>query len=579
MAGNIVKYLLDFSVNTKPIGEVGRTVDGLRDKVDRLKKVFNTVGDIAVKFVGIAQSIQTVTATMQDFADANRAQQEAEAKLAQVMRNTMGASAAEVQSIKDLAAAQQRLGVIGDEVQLAGAQELGTYLQKADSLRKLMPVMNDMLAQQYGLNASQEQAVQIASMMGKVMEGQVGALSRYGYRFDEAQEKILKYGTEAQKVSTLAEVISQSVGGMNAALAATPEGQLLQAANRLGDIKEQIGAIWIRLQTALLPAMNRIMGLIEAIVAAVQAGWPVWVATAAGIVIAITLVKKKLDSMCTSLVVAGASAVGTGFSFHAMAVMAKNACRSVSVAIMNIPIVGWIAAAIALVIEIFQTLWNKCEAFRGFLTGVWEVIKNTFHNLIEIVRPIIQWIVATIRSRIQAFVERIKSIIGWVRGVFSKVGSWFKGVMQPVWDWFGNLWENIKSIFGKVVEFMGRVFNPIIALWNKLTNGNVEKFKAGYQQGAEAVREGKKQGGIAPVAQFGEGASGGLGTAADTKASRAADTTVTGGTRNTQITINLAKMVENINFIGSLHDNAEQLQAQVEEALLRTLYAAQSAAV
>ena len=194
-------------------------------------------------------------------------------------------------------------------------------------------------------------------------------------------------------------------------------------------------------------------------------------------------------------------------------------------------------------------------------------------------RPIIQWIVATIRSRIQAFVERIKSIIGWVRGVFSKAGSWVRGVMQPVWDWFGNLWENIKSIFGKVVEFMGRVFNPIIALWNKLTNGNVEKFKAGYQPGAEAVREGKKQGGIAPVAQFGEGASGGLGTAADTKASRAADTTVTGGTRNTQITINLAKMVENINFIGSLHDNAEQLQAQVEEALLRTLYAAQSAAV
>ncbi|MBR1516955.1 MAG: hypothetical protein IJ620_02265 [Bacteroidales bacterium] len=116
-------------------------------------------------FVGIVETFGYVGKAFKEFTDANRAEQEAQAKLAQVMRNTMRASAAEVQSIKDLAAAQQQLGVIGDEVQVAGAQELGTYLQKADSLRRLMPVMNDMLAQQYGLNATQEQAVQIASMM------------------------------------------------------------------------------------------------------------------------------------------------------------------------------------------------------------------------------------------------------------------------------------------------------------------------------------------------------------------------------------------------------------------------------
>ena len=78
-----------------------------------------------------------------------------------------------------------------------------------------MPVMNDMLAQQYGLNASQESAAQIATMMGKVMDGQVGALSRYGYKFTEAQEQILKFGTEEQRAATLAEVVSESVGGVS----------------------------------------------------------------------------------------------------------------------------------------------------------------------------------------------------------------------------------------------------------------------------------------------------------------------------------------------------------------------------
>lgn len=135
---------------------------------------------------------------MQAFTEAYNAQIEAETKLAKVMRNTMGAAQAQVDSIKALTAAQQKLGVIGDEVQLAGAQELATYLSKTESLKTLIPVMNDMLAQQYGLNASQEQATQIASMLGKVMDGQVGALSRYGYKFDKAQEKILKFGTAEQ---------------------------------------------------------------------------------------------------------------------------------------------------------------------------------------------------------------------------------------------------------------------------------------------------------------------------------------------------------------------------------------------
>ena len=62
------------------------------------------------------------------------------------------------------------------------------------------------IKQQYGLAASGEAAAQIGSILGKVIKGQTGALSRYGYKFDEAKEKILKYGTEAKKVAVLVKV-------------------------------------------------------------------------------------------------------------------------------------------------------------------------------------------------------------------------------------------------------------------------------------------------------------------------------------------------------------------------------------
>ena len=159
--------------------------------------------------------------------------------------------------LPDLASAQQKLGVIGDEIQLSGAQELSTYLTKTSSLKKLMPAMNDMLAQQYGLNASQEQAVTVAQMMGKVLDGQVGALSRYGYRFDEAQEKVLKFGTEEERVAMLSDILQQYVGGVNEALADTPEGAMKQAANNVGDLQEKIGKLWVEIQSSLLPVVEK----------------------------------------------------------------------------------------------------------------------------------------------------------------------------------------------------------------------------------------------------------------------------------------------------------------------------------
>ena len=211
--------------------------------------LFKKLSPILLITAGIAKLSQTIKKS----SAAYEMQSVAENKLAQVMRNTMGASREEMDSILKLTEAQGKLGVIGDEVQLAGAQELATYLTKKSSLEQLIPVMNDMMAQQFGLNASQEQASQVASMLGKVMDGQVGALSRYGYKFDEAQEKILKAGTEAQRAAVLFDVVNSAVGGMNAALAQTPEGKLKQVSNDLADVQERIGKLIANVKLSFLP--------------------------------------------------------------------------------------------------------------------------------------------------------------------------------------------------------------------------------------------------------------------------------------------------------------------------------------
>lgn len=255
----VVKNLMvragaDFSAITKQANKVNQSLTGMQSTFDKvgatIKKAFS--------FGALAAATKALASAGKEAKESYEQQAEAQAKLAQVMRNTMGASGKEVAEIEALADAQQKLGVISADTQIAAAQELATYLQMPSSLKTLLPVLNDMVAQQFGLKASAEQATTIATMLGKVMEGQTGALSRYGYSFTEAQEAVLKYGDEAERAAVLADVVSQSVGGMNAALASTPSGRLRQVSNTLDDIKAQFGQAFTIGSTAFIPMLNSV---------------------------------------------------------------------------------------------------------------------------------------------------------------------------------------------------------------------------------------------------------------------------------------------------------------------------------
>lgn len=262
----VVKNLMvragaDFSAITKQATKASKSMRGMQTSVSRSCNLMTKAASGVKKVlgaIGIGLSAAALINFSKDAAAAYDTQVQGEMRLATVMRKTMGASNAEIQSILDLTSAQQQLGIVGDEAQLAGAQQLSTYLHLTGSLKTLIPVMNDLAVQQYGLNVSEEQAVSIAKIFGKAMEGQTSALTRYGFTVSAAEERVLKYGTEAERAATLAGIVSQRVGGMNAAMAATPSGRMQQLSNALGDIKEQFGQAVRTVGTVFLPVLNAV---------------------------------------------------------------------------------------------------------------------------------------------------------------------------------------------------------------------------------------------------------------------------------------------------------------------------------
>lgn len=239
--------------------EIGKVNDRLNSfeketskRVNKISSLFSKIIPVGLIIAGIKQVNNFIKSSEQAYKD----QIQNETRLLAVMKQLDTATKQDVKDILSLADAQQKMGVIGDEIQLAGAQELSTYVKKADSIKKLIPQMNNMIAQQYGYNATQEEAINIATMMGKVLEGQTGALSRYGYYFDENEEKILKFGTEEQKVATLTSIIHDSIGDVNEALGDTPIGRQIQLANAWSDVKEQIGYVATQIKQVLVPVFQ-----------------------------------------------------------------------------------------------------------------------------------------------------------------------------------------------------------------------------------------------------------------------------------------------------------------------------------
>ena len=255
----IINTQMDTSGMDKGMEKFGKGTDEAGKKMQKLSNTLKTVGKTIAAVFAVKEIVNFAKQAM----SAAEVQEEMERKLETIMRQRMGATEDMIQSVKDLTAEQQKLGVVGDEVQMSGAQQLATFLRTSDALKTLIPAMNNLAVQQNGVNVSASAMANIGNLMGKVMQGQTSALTRVGISFSKSEEKILKYGTEQQKAATLAQVITNNVGNMNEALANTPAGKIQQLKNNFGDMMETLG---MGVQNIITPFLS----VLEKIVAGLQ---------------------------------------------------------------------------------------------------------------------------------------------------------------------------------------------------------------------------------------------------------------------------------------------------------------------
>lgn len=209
--------------------------------LDKLESKINKVADKMVSFgtmltVGITTPL---IAMLKAGIDSLNEEAASISKLETILRNTTDATDDQIQKYIELTQAKEKLGVVSGEALLSASQEMATYITNIDVLSTMMDVCADMTAQQYGINASMEQATNVATGLGKALaNGDYSFLTKLGYGFSDAQKQMMKTGTEAQRVSTIMDVVSSSIGGVNKALTETTPGKIFQLQVAFGDLQK-----------------------------------------------------------------------------------------------------------------------------------------------------------------------------------------------------------------------------------------------------------------------------------------------------------------------------------------------------
>lgn len=246
--------------------ELRDNLDAAKSSAAKFREKMITVNQTVAALQNASSAINGLRDTMAGLTASYNAVQQANTQLTTVMRQRMDATEEDIKKVNEVIGAQSKLGVIGGTIQKTGAQQIATFLKEKGTLEQLIPAMNDLLAQQKGLNATQEDARSVANLMGKAMTGQTSALRRVGITFSEAQENIMKYGTEQQRAAMLAQIITDNVGHMNAQLGKTDAGQLKQAEMRFAAIKVQIGELvskWLPKITFAAQALTIVNSMIS----------------------------------------------------------------------------------------------------------------------------------------------------------------------------------------------------------------------------------------------------------------------------------------------------------------------------
>lgn len=478
------------------IKDLKKNFDSNAASVKKHSSAISSAGDgiasLTKKVIGVAAayvSIKKVTSVAKECTDKAKAAEQANVRLNTIMQQIPGIT----QEAKDGVAAYckelSKQTSIGGTAQKMGASQLASFKMSADSVKKLMPSLNNLAVAQYGVRVSGDQMIQAANMLGKAYSGQTGALTRAGVVLSDTQAKIIKNGTDAQKTAALVEVLTQNFGDLAGQMANTKEGQLVRIQNAIGGIKTTIGNSLLPVVATVTEYVAEKLPTIQSAVESATGKISPYIQSAvSGIKTVLEKVTPVVGNIINTYIIPAVSAVHsfvsgvfsnirkafdknrenfskTGELINAMGNAFKAFWSFVKPALnfMKDHIIPGIVTAIGWMIPILTKVYNfiakVLTAVHGFASKVYNSVKTTFSPLVAAVKGAFSEALGAIK----AFWNIVKPyfVMGWnnIKAILSIVSVHFKGL-------FGILGAYIKARIKMAVALFTAVWNTIRGIFS-----------------------------------------------------------------------------------------------------------------
>lgn len=189
--------------------------------------------------------LQKTVQFMQESVQLAKAQEEAETKLAGVLRATGEAAGFNAGELKEMASGLQSVTTYGDEAILGMQSVLLTFKGlQGEAFERTQELALDLSAT-FGQDLKSS-AIQLGKALEDPKRG-LTSLRRIGVSFTGEQEKLIKSlvdaGEAAKAQGIILDTLEGQVGGVAREMAETTSGSITQMQNAMGDLKEEIGFV------------------------------------------------------------------------------------------------------------------------------------------------------------------------------------------------------------------------------------------------------------------------------------------------------------------------------------------------
>lgn len=369
-----------------------------------------------------------------------------------------------------------------------------------------------------------------------------------GKSYQELQEMMSKGQITAENV---AQAIAHATGesgdfyGMMDKLSKTFSGKLSTA---IGQAQERIVGLFNKIAPLLMSAIDAVSAIMPIVATAIEALFDVIAGgvkfiqefgdyfVLAGIVVGVFTAVIQAQTIALTLykgvqfAVAGATKVWTGVQWLLNAALSANP-------------IGLVIATVTALVAGVVYCWYKFAGFRSFLLTMWDTIKG-FGNILK-----------------EYVIDRIKGLLEGIGALGSALKNLFAGNFSQAWE---DAKKGVRGIIGvdATVNAVAGTKNLVTSSWQK--NYAEQQAKQSEKDGKDAsISTPKLSGSNDNNIVFGKGG------AKDSKdgSSKTSNSIATGGTRNTQITMNISKFFDYINVM--MNDKADT--SEVEKVVLQSL--------